>query len=261
MNLLQSTTPNLFEIIKFIMEIVIIGGFGVAWTVLNDLRNDIRKGQELLLSQRKAEQEDLHRRWERLYSELKPAMEIEAKIAVKIANDYYLPVVDAIRRVEVYAEVYETIEQSIMAGNYLINFGKIPDDIREGVRNYLLEHNDTKSFIKANEEAHPNAAGCLARQLEVLYSAIEKLINSGYIFELEESIGLSNLKHILNLKYASDLKNIKNLSPEKLSHFLKSWRSSELKPLQNLCQQLPWEKFLSRYYWKLHNALELKMPD
>jgi hypothetical protein len=263
----QVTTPTVFEIVKFVVEIVLIGGVGgvagFLWKAINDWRNQLREERKLLLEERKvmldeqkALQESLHQRWERLFSELKPAMESQAEVARKVADEFYRPVLDAIWRVHLYADVYETVDLCISAANDLIQTGKIPENVPPTVRDALRRHPDTKEFLKAMEEARPNGADYLCRQLDAFYQATEKLINSGYMSELEERAGLENLKRFFNCYYAADLPTlVKNRSPDDLSKFLKKWKTEELEPLRTLRDKVPWHEFLSHYYGTLRRAL------
>ena len=108
------------------------------------------------------------------------------------------------------------------------------------------------------EEARPSAADYLYSQLEALYQAIENLIKSGYMSELEDLVGRENIIRFFNWYYASEIPSlIKNRSPDELSGFLKEWKSQEFEPLLKLRDEVPWHKFLSHYYRKLRTALKI----
>jgi hypothetical protein len=255
------TVPSLFEIIRFIVEVGLLGGIGGAigflWKAINDWRKHLLEERKLLLEEYKAQQGFLHQQWERLYAELKPAMENLANIAIRVADEHYRPVLDAICRVDLYADTYEIVDQCIAAAKEFIETGKTPKDIPKIVRDALDSYPDTKEFLKAMEEARPSGADYMWPHLEAFYQATEKLINSGYMWELEERAGRENLIRFFNCYNAADLPTlIKSRSPDELSKFLKEWKSQQLEPLRKLRDEVPWHEFLSHYYRKLRTALK-----
>ncbi|MCK4619756.1 MAG: hypothetical protein KAT52_07400 [Desulfobacterales bacterium] len=234
---ISSASPSLFDIIKFTIEVILIGGLGLAWKIIRDWQKQV---QDLQKEQR-----------EYLLSVAEPALEFEANVAVKVAFEYYRPVLDAIRGVDVYAETYEIAEETISAAKEFQKTGHLPDDVRDIVRD-ALERYESQKLQKSMEQALPSAAQYLCYQLDVLHKAVENLIKEGYLWELEEGAGRDNLITFLNFYHAADIPVlVKDSSPSAVSKFLKEWQSSKLAPIKALRVKLPWHEFVADYYKKL----------
>jgi hypothetical protein len=217
MQVAEVSHPNTWELVTFIVQIVLISGVGGYFKY----RADQQKQRENML------QKQLDRM-------LKPVLDSQAKLATEISTKYYMPVLNAVRSIEVYADTYELMIQRLADGR-------------------------TRPEVKqALQEALPNCADYLFAELKAFYEAVGNLIRSGYIWELEEDIGLENIKHIFNWYNAAEIPSLlKRNSTDALTDFLKSWKTAELDPLRKLKKQVPWQNFLSSYYRKLHDAVRV----
>ena len=263
-----ATQPSTFEIIKFIVEVVLLGGVGgiggFLWKVITDLRKESREQRELILQERKQLFEEQKQReantqkqMDRLLAELKPAMESQATFAFEVATKYYLPVLNAIGLVEIYADTYETMVQVIEVAPKFIETRELPQNLLPIVRDSLNTSRDIPELLKSMQEALPSCAKFLLEQLKTLHSALADLIQSGYVWELEEYIGPEKVKNFLNWYYAADIPTLTwNCSPDELRRFLRNWKSGELEPLLLMKRTVPWHVFLSHYYLKLRKAIK-----
>ncbi len=217
MQVAEVSHPNTWELVTFIVQIVLISGVGGYFKY----RADQQKQRENML------QKQLDRM-------LKPVLDSQAKLATEISTKYYMPVLNAVRSIEVYADTYELMIQTLADGR-------------------------TRPEVKqALQEALPNCADYLFAELKAFYEAVGNLIRSGYIWELEEDIGLENIKHIFNWYNAAEIPSLlKRNSTDALTDFLKSWKTAELDPLRKLKKQVSWQNFLSSYYRKLHDAVRV----
>jgi hypothetical protein len=255
----QASNPGTFELAKFIVEVVLIGGVGglggFIWKVVTDLRNDAREERKQRLEEVKLQTDMIERGLDRAAAELKPAIDNLATIAIEVANKYYRPVLDSMCGVDLYAETYGIIEQTISAAKEKIRTGKASGDIPAIVREALERYPETKDLLQAMEEARPSCADYLFSELETLHRNIVALVSSGYIWELEKDVGRQDLIKFYNWRYASGMSALlKSRSPEELSAFLASWKAGEFDPLRRLKDKVPWEAFLSHYYGKLRHA-------
>jgi len=247
-----------------IIDIVIVGalvGLGtLLWRIRTDLRTEALKNREEILEQLKADREEDDRRWQRVFSQLKPALELESTIAVDVANKYYRPLLDAVHRANIYIDIYEEVEDLVRDSRYFKKNGSLPLDIKENVRNFLESqtNRDPNELLKDMEGARKSWAKYLCSELKSLYSAVEAFKKFGYMSELAEIEGIGNdyIKKLLNIYYASDIPSWSDdPDPEEISRFLKSWKFHELEALRALKDNIPWEIFLSHYLKRLTKAL------
>jgi hypothetical protein len=220
MQLAEVSHPNTWELVSFIVQVVLISGVGGYLKY----RSDLQKQRENILQ----------KQLDRLAAELKPVLDSQASLAAEISTRYYMPVLNAFRSVEVYVDTYEVMTQTLADG-------RTQPEVKQALR-----------------EALPNCANYLFAELKAFYEAVGNLIRSGYIWELEEDIGLENIKHIFNWYNAAEIQGLlKRNSTDALTDFLKSWKTAELEPLRKLKKQVPWQKFLSSYYRKLRDAVRV----
>lgn len=239
-----------------VTEVIILGGLGLIWKVLAGMRKESREKQTLLLASLEHERQIIKDEWERAFSKLRPALELQSKIAWEVAEKYYRPLLDAVVMVDIYAEVYDVTEELVRAAHSLKEHGRLPADVRANVRQYF-EFNLNED-PQATENARQNCAKYLSSELKNLATAVDAFKKSGYMSELVEIVGIDYLKDLLNLYHAAEIWEwVDNPTPAKVSEFLASWRARELAHLRMLKDRVPWTAFLTHYLRKLTGALQL----
>jgi hypothetical protein len=182
-------------------------------------RDDIRKELALVAQERKTA-------WEQAFQLSKQTRDALDDVAVRVADTHYRPVIDAIARVNSYAETYTEIV-AIIDGVQLLKAGKpLPSEMMDRDREFLRnpDQGTLDEKLKAMQEGLAGCADILTMQLRDLDAAVTQFIRSGHVSELEGSISRECMVALLNVHNAGRIKElVKKPDTETISHFLRDW--------------------------------------